>query len=112
VRDGEAHCRNIGSGETREIPVDDLVVVRQFGEPIFLALVPMRRVQNGQIDEPWHTLVEADNYHALQLLEYLYNGKVIASISIRPTTRGRGTGSTTMTMWTRMMGGGIPSGWR
>lgn len=24
----------------------------------------------------WHTLIEADNYHALQLLEYLYAGKV------------------------------------
>lgn len=76
VRDGEAHCRNIGSGETREISVDDLVVVRQFGEPIFPALVPVERVQNGPDDAPWHTLIEADNYHALQLLEYLYAGKV------------------------------------
>ena len=24
----------------------------------------------------WHALIEADNYHALQLLEYLYAGKV------------------------------------
>lgn len=76
VRDGEAHCRNIGSGETRDISVDDLVVVRQFGEPIFPALVPVDRVQNGPDDAPWHTLIEADNYHALQLLEYLYAGKV------------------------------------
>lgn len=76
VRDGEAHCRNIGSGETREISVDDLVVVRQFGEPIFPALVPVDKVQNGPDDAPWHTLIEADNYHALQLLEYLYAGKV------------------------------------
>ena len=36
----------------------------------------MGRVQNGQDDGPWHTLIEADNYHALQLLEYLYPGKV------------------------------------
>lgn len=76
VRDGEAHCRNIGSGQTREISMDDLVVVRQFGEPIFPALVPVDRVQNGPDDAPWHTLIEADNYHALQLLEYLYAGKV------------------------------------
>jgi adenine-specific DNA-methyltransferase len=76
VRDGKAHCRNIGSGETREIPLDDLIVVRQFGEPIFPALTPVDKVQNGPIDAPWHTLIEADNYHALQLLEYLYAGKV------------------------------------
>jgi len=76
VGDGEAHCRNIGSGETRRIPVDDLVVVRQFGEPIFPTLVSVDRVRNGPDDAPWHTLIEADNYHALQLLEYLYAGKV------------------------------------
>ena len=76
VRDGEAHCRNIGSGNARQIPVDDLVVASQFGEPIFPALVPVERVQNGPIEAPWHTLIEADNYHALQLLEYLYAGKV------------------------------------
>ena len=41
VRDGEAVCRNIGCGDTRQIPIDDLVVVCQFGEPIFPALVPV-----------------------------------------------------------------------
>ena len=76
VRDGEAHCRNIGSGETRQIPVEDLVVVKQFGEPIFPALTPVDKVQNGPDEASWHTLIEADNYHALQLLEYLYAGKV------------------------------------
>ena len=76
TRDGKAHCRNIGSGETREIPMEELVVVRQFGEPIFPALAPVDKVQNGPDDAPWHTLIEADNYHALQLLEYLYAGKV------------------------------------
>jgi len=65
TRDGEAYCRNIGSGETRQFPVDDLAVVRQFGEPIFPVLVPMDKVQNGPDDAPWHTLIEADNYHAL-----------------------------------------------
>lgn len=56
--------------------MDDLVVVRQFGEPIFPTLVSVDRVRNGPDDAPWHTLIEADNYHALQLLEYLYAGKV------------------------------------
>ena len=40
------------------------------GEPIFPALIPVDKVQNGPMDAPWHTLIEADNYHALQLLEY------------------------------------------
>ncbi len=52
------------------------MVVRRFGEPIFPALVPMDQVQNGPADAPWHSLIEADNFHALQLLAYLYAGKV------------------------------------
>ncbi len=76
VDKSEAYCRNISNGETRQISVDNLVVVLQFGEPIFPALVPVNRVQNGASDAPWHTLIESDNYHALQLLEYLYAGKV------------------------------------
>lgn len=64
------------AGERITLPVAELLVVKQFGDPIFPTLVPMDAVQNGPIDAPWHTLVEADNYHALQLLEYLYAGKV------------------------------------
>ena len=76
IRVGKAHCRNISTGETRWIRVDNLVVTLQFGEPIFPALAPLGKIQNGPNDAPWHTLIEADNYHALQLLEYLYPGKV------------------------------------
>ena len=54
----------------------ELLIVKQFGEPIFPSLTPVDAVQNGPADVPWHTLIEADNYHALQLLEYLYAGRV------------------------------------
>ncbi|MDQ5908887.1 MAG: hypothetical protein QG599_980, partial [Pseudomonadota bacterium] len=76
IQNGAAHCWNLKSGEARRILVADLVVVRQFGEPIFPALIPVDKVQSGPDDAPWHTLIEADNYHALQLLEYLYAGQV------------------------------------
>lgn len=36
----------------------------------------MDSVCNAPDSDLWHTLIEADNYHALQLLEYLYAGKV------------------------------------
>lgn len=62
--------------EPVQFPVDELLVVREFGEPIFPALVPVDAVANGPADAPWHTLIEADNYHALQLLDYLYAGQV------------------------------------
>jgi adenine-specific DNA-methyltransferase len=67
---------NTAKGNKKEIVVDDLVVVRRFGEAIFPSLIPMDRVKNGDDNAPWHTLIEADNYHALQLLEYLYAGQV------------------------------------
>lgn len=64
-----------GTGEPQNIPVKELVVVKRFGEAIFPALRPMQSVLRGG-DAPHHTLIEADNYHALQLLEWLYAGKV------------------------------------
>ena len=76
VRSGEARCRRISNGEVRSIQVDDLVVACQFGDPIYPSLVPVDRVQNGPNAAAWHTLIEADNYHALQLLDYLYAGQV------------------------------------
>ena len=76
VEDGQAHCLNRASGVHESFAVADLVAVLEFGDPIFPSLVPMDRVQNGPADAPWHTLIEADNYHALQLLEYLYAGQV------------------------------------
>lgn len=64
------------AAEPVQFPADELLVVCEFGEPIFPALVPVDAVANGPLDAPWHTLIEADNYHALQLLDYLYAGQV------------------------------------
>jgi len=87
VREGVATCikpqdeahpsePNRAASEPVSFAVDELLVVRQFGEPIFPALVPMDAVANGPADAPWHTMIDADNYHALQLLDYLYAGQV------------------------------------
>lgn len=59
-----------------EVPVNELVVVRSFGDPIYPALVPVDRVARGGPDKPWHMLVNADNFYALQLLLYAHEGKV------------------------------------
>jgi len=71
-----AHCLRPKTHEQRTFEVNDLLVVRQFGEPIFPSLMPLGKVQTGPANQPWHTLIEADNYHALQLLEYLCGGQV------------------------------------
>jgi len=76
IKDGIATCYHKVTGEKEDIPVEDLVSVAQFGEPIYPYLKPIDSICNAPDSDLWHTLIEADNYHALQLLEYLYAGKV------------------------------------
>lgn len=76
VNERNATCLRRGETDTVEFPVSDLVSVAEFGEPIYPYLKPIDAVCNASDSDLWHTLIEADNYHALQLLEYLYAGKV------------------------------------
>ena len=76
ITDGKALCEHKTSHEKAEYNVDDLVCVAEFGEPIYPYLKPIDTVCNAPDSDLWHTLIEADNYHAIQLLEYLYAGKV------------------------------------
>ena len=64
------------SREIIELNRKDVVAVAQFGQPIYPYLKPMDAVKNAPDSDLWHTLIEADNYHALQLLVYLYGGMV------------------------------------
>ena len=71
-----AECIKRDTKEEASFPVSDLVSVSEFGDPIYPYLKPIDSVSNAPDSDLWHTLIEADNYHALQLLEYLYAGKV------------------------------------
>lgn len=68
--------REDDSHERVELNKSDVVVVAMFGQPIYPCLKPMDAVKNAPDSDLWHTLIEADNYHALQLLVYLYGGMV------------------------------------
>lgn len=76
IENGIASCVRKEEAELHEFPVGDLICVAEFGEPIYPYLKPLDSVCNAPDSDLWHTLIEADNYHALQLLEYLYAGKV------------------------------------
>ncbi|MCI6837512.1 MAG: site-specific DNA-methyltransferase, partial [Clostridiales bacterium] len=76
IEDGVATYLNKDKSAMAEFPVEALVCVAEFGEPIYPYLKPIDTVCNAPDSDLWHTLIEADNYHALQLLEYLYAGKV------------------------------------
>lgn len=76
IEDGKALCLPRNGNEATEFPVDDLVTTAELGDPIYPCLQMLDEVCNAPDSDLWHTLIEADNYHALQLLEYLYAGKV------------------------------------
>ena len=83
VKEREALCelektvKATATAGTREsFPVQQLVVVRSMGETIYPSLTPIDAVTNGDPAAPHHVLIEADNYHALQLLVFPYEGKV------------------------------------
>ena len=76
IKGQNAICIKKSSDVVEEIPIEDLVSVAEFGEPIYPYLKPLDQVCNAPENDLWHTLIEADNYHALQLLEYLYAGQV------------------------------------
>ena len=76
LNEGRAFCRKSGTDVVSEFSVDDLVTIAEFGDSIYPYLKPIDSICNAPDSELWHTLIEADNYHALQLLEYLYAGKV------------------------------------
>ena len=72
----KAVCEHRIDHAEAEFAIDELIAVAEFGEPIYPYLKPIDAVCNAPDSDLWHTLIEADNYHALQLLEYLYAGKV------------------------------------
>ena len=76
LKDGKATCLRQSDKKTVELDSCDLVSVARFGDPIYPFLKPVDAICNAPNSDLWHTLIEADNYHALQLLEYLYAGKV------------------------------------
>lgn len=77
VEDDTAVCvKPEQKDETVTFELRDIVRVAEFGESIYPYLKPLDSVCNAPDSDLWHTLIEADNYHALQLLEYLYAGKV------------------------------------
>ena len=78
VLDGEARLRRReGDGtlitETRS--TDELVVMREFGQPVFPGLRSVGRVERGG-DKPFHTVINSENYHALETLLYTCEGQV------------------------------------
>ncbi len=77
IEGNNALCVKLDDTHSEEtFSTDEIVAVAQFGEAIYPYLKPIDSICNAPDSKLWHTLIEADNYHALQLLCYLYGGMV------------------------------------
>ena len=63
--------------EAQTVAVADLVVVAEFKDTIYPGLVSTGKVERGG-DKPYHTVINAENYHALKALTWSHRGKVDA----------------------------------
>ncbi len=61
--------------EVAEVPIGDLAVVAEFRDNIYPGLVSTGKVERGD-DKPFHTVINAENYHALKALTYTHRGKI------------------------------------
>lgn len=61
--------------QAKAAALDDLVVVAEFRDPIYPGLVTTGKVERGG-DKPFHTVINAENFHALQTLLFTHRGKV------------------------------------
>ena len=64
-----------GDGSTEAASRDELVVVSEFGDPIFPGLKRAGVNQRGG-DKPAHLVIEGENYHVLEALRFSHVGKI------------------------------------
>ena len=62
-------------GSTEEADVSELVAVAEFGEPIYPGLERLGSIDRGG-DKPAHIVINAENHHALEALQFTHAGKV------------------------------------
>jgi len=81
--------RNNGSGtanlievrkdmpEQKSVTLKDLVVVAAFRDPLYPGLVETGRIERGG-DKPFHTIINGENFHVLEMLTYTHRHKIDA----------------------------------
>lgn len=74
--DSQATIEPVDGGTAETVCARDLLVVKRFGDPMYPALTPLGAVRRGTADKPHHAVINGENFHALQLLLYLYEGQV------------------------------------
>jgi adenine-specific DNA-methyltransferase len=63
--------------ENQTVAVEDLVIVAEFRDYIYPGLVSTGKVERGG-DKPFHTVINGENFHALEALTFTHRGKIDA----------------------------------
>lgn len=66
---------NTDEREEKSVAVDDLIVVAEFRDYIYPGLVSTGKVERGD-DKPFHTVINGENFHALEALTFTHRGKI------------------------------------
>lgn len=74
-KSGTATLEALDDGTSGAGLLADLVVVAEFRDSIYPGLVSTGKVERGG-DKPFHTVINAENYHALETLLFTHRGKV------------------------------------
>jgi adenine-specific DNA-methyltransferase len=74
-----AEVEKLSSGKSGrdEFSVEDLVVVAEFNDYIYPGLVSTGKIERGG-DRPFHTVINAENFHALEALTFTHRGAIDA----------------------------------
>lgn len=74
ISNGMATLQN--GEDTCEVALEDVVPIVGYKDVIYPGLKEIDRVENGTPDDPYHMVINSENYHALEALTYAYAGKV------------------------------------
>ncbi|WP_181974952.1 DNA methyltransferase [Clostridium sp. AF36-4] len=63
-------------GEAKDVPLEDICVLVSYRDVIYPGLKEIDRIGRGNPEDPYHMVINSENYHALEALTYAYAGKV------------------------------------
>ena len=66
----------VRDGDKRSVPLEDVVPLAGHTDAIYPGLKVIDRVERGEKGDPFHAVINAENYHALEMLSYCCAGKV------------------------------------
>jgi adenine-specific DNA-methyltransferase len=74
-RAAQVELIGLAEQEIQTVPVEDLIVVAEFRDYIYPGLISTGKVECGG-DKPFHTVINSENYHALEALTFTHRGKI------------------------------------